>query len=247
MHQEQADASLALNGVVLQGRILDVSIASANPSKFINHNAIVADSASPEGESGDAQSPGETAKPSREDITRRTFAIWGIPDTVNDSRLRDVLEPYGPLKKLTLRPDHAGAIVEYKEVTDAGKAALALNGREFEGSTLTVGTIPELKKQRAFVRKQKGFESTSKQKKEEATGANPAAKPGPKLFAPSSVARKGRIATGRKPAFAPRVPESAQSDVQMQDADGASSSADKSAPGKKSNADFRKLMLEGKK
>src|SRR5690606_443633 len=149
--------ALALNGVALKGRILDVSIASANPTKTVHLNVIVPDaSASPEGDNPD--SPGGATKPSKEDIARRTFAIWGIPDTVNDSRLRNVLEPYGPLKKLTLRPDHAGAIVEYEQISDSGKASLALSGREFEGSTLVVGTIPELKKQEPFVRKQKGFE-----------------------------------------------------------------------------------------
>ena len=73
-----------------------------------------------------------------------------IPDTVNDTRVRALTEPYGRLVKIVLRPDHQGAIVEYLDASDAGKASLGLEGYEIvPGRSIRVGTVPEMLKQSA--------------------------------------------------------------------------------------------------
>lgn len=241
---------MALNKVALKARILDVTIASANPGRFVHHNVIVRDTGAADTEMGDGDSEApEERSVSADEIRKKTFAIYPIPDTVNDARLRALLEPYGSLRKLTLRPDHAGAIVEYESVADAGKASLALSGHEFEGNRLTVGTVPELKQQAPFVRNDKGFESMSKKgkEKEQKAADTPQAS---KLFAPSSLIRRagrGPTTTRRpviglaKPALTSKPPSS-EKDVDM----GGTEPSDGNEAKGKSNNDFRKLLLGGK-
>ena len=92
--------------------------------------------------------------PSRSDIAARTLALLHIPDTVNEARVRALLEPYGPLKKLTMRLDHQGAIIEFADVATVGKAALGLEGAEIaEGRRITVGSVAELMKEKGEVRR----------------------------------------------------------------------------------------------
>lgn len=80
----------------------------------------------------------------------RTLGLMNVPDTVNDARVRALVEPYGKLVKIILRPDHQGAIVEYADVHTAGKASLELEGQEIApGRQLHVGTVPEMLKQSA--------------------------------------------------------------------------------------------------
>ena len=68
-----------------------------------------------------------------------------LPDTVNDSRIRALMEPFGPLSKIVLRPDHQGAIVEFMDTSSSGKAALEIEGYELLPNTrLHVGTVKEL-------------------------------------------------------------------------------------------------------
>lgn len=84
------------------------------------------------------------------DRAARTLGLMNVPDTVKDARIRTLVEPYGRLVKIVLRPDHQGAIVEFTEVHNAGKAALALEGQEIAaGRRLHVGTVPEMLKQPA--------------------------------------------------------------------------------------------------
>ena len=80
----------------------------------------------------------------------RTLGLMNIPDTVNDARIQALVEPFGKLVKISLRPDHQGAIVEFSDVHDAGKASLELEGKEVATNRkLHVGTVPEMLKQRA--------------------------------------------------------------------------------------------------
>lgn len=80
----------------------------------------------------------------------RTLGLMNIPDTVNDARIRALVEPYGKLIKIILRPDHQGAIVEFADVNDAGKASLELEGQEIAPDRkIHVGTVPEMLRQPA--------------------------------------------------------------------------------------------------
>ena len=82
--------------------------------------------------------------------------MLNVPDTVNDARIRLLTEPYGELVKILLRPDHQGAIVEYKDQASVGKASLGLEGHEIaQGRYLSVGTVQDLKQQKEEVRTDK--------------------------------------------------------------------------------------------
>lgn len=79
----------------------------------------------------------------------RTLALLDIPDTVNDARIRSVMEKYGPLRKIVLRPDHAGAIVEFENAADVGRAELGIAGFEIlPGQKLRVGSVAEMLRER---------------------------------------------------------------------------------------------------
>lgn len=93
----------------------------------------------------------------------RTLGLMNIPDTVNDARIRTLVEPYGKLIKIILRPDHQGAIVEFADVNDAGKASLELEGQEIAPDRkIHVGTVPEMLRQPA----EKKGDRTAKQKEQ---------------------------------------------------------------------------------
>lgn len=80
-----------------------------------------------------------------DDRSARTLGLMNIPDTVNDSRIRTVAEPYGPLVKIVLRPEREGAIVEFVDVTAAGKASLGLEGHEITpGRRIRVGSANDV-------------------------------------------------------------------------------------------------------
>ncbi|KAI2640032.1 putative pre-mRNA splicing factor [Xylaria nigripes] len=79
------------------------------------------------------------------EIQDRTLAIMNIPDTVKDARIRSLAEKYGSISKLVLRPDHAGAIIEFTEASMVGRAALGLEGLQITpDNKLRTGSVKEL-------------------------------------------------------------------------------------------------------
>lgn len=79
-----------------------------------------------------------------------------IPDTVNDARIRALAEPYGDLVMVKLRPSHQGAILEYRDQTSVGKAALGLEGHEIApGRLIITGTVQEMNHHKAEYRSDK--------------------------------------------------------------------------------------------
>lgn len=85
------------------------------------------------------------AQPAR--FNDRSIAILNLPDTVPDARIKPLVEAYG-FKKIRLEPQHGGAVIEFSTVEGAGKAEIALQGKEFEGRKLRIGTAQELNKQK---------------------------------------------------------------------------------------------------
>ena len=60
------------------------------------------------------------------------------------------MEVYGPLTKVVLRPDHQGAIIEFRDVASTGRAALGVDGYEITpGRKLGVGSVGEMLHQKA--------------------------------------------------------------------------------------------------
>lgn len=80
-------------------------------------------------------------------IGSRSLAILNLPDTIPAVRIKPLVEPFG-FKKITLEPQHGGAIIEFHAVEGAGKAEIALQGRDFEGRKLRIGTVKDLKQQK---------------------------------------------------------------------------------------------------
>lgn len=133
----------------------DITKRQANPAKKSMLRSTVSPSPGPpstNGEMDHAASPSlsirDESKPSNPDIQARTIALLNVPDTVNDARIRALAENYGAIVKVVLRPDHQGAVIEYRDIASAGKAALGIDGHEItSGRKLGVGNVKEMLQQ----------------------------------------------------------------------------------------------------
>ncbi|OJJ48740.1 hypothetical protein ASPZODRAFT_1663690 [Penicilliopsis zonata CBS 506.65] len=150
--KEEATAALAMHKQEFRSRPLQVKLSAPLAAKRIATSIIsrVEPSESPPVElNGTRTSSAEPVAPTGERAAR-TLGLMNIPDTVNDARIRTLVEPFGKLVKVILRPDHQGAIVEFADVHNAGKASLGLEGHEIApGRPIHVGTVPEMLKQSA--------------------------------------------------------------------------------------------------
>ncbi len=175
-----------MNHTKLKGRDINVTLSTTNPAKRQATNIISSIERSstsalpdPQPNSDAATSPEiciptttATNKPSAKEIQSRTLALLNIPDTINDARIRALVEPYGPLVKIVLRPDHRGAIIEFKDVKDAGKAALGLDGHEIApGRRIGTGTVAEMLRQAAEVKVDRIVAGGGKGRQEKEEGA----------------------------------------------------------------------------
>ncbi|KAL9004937.1 MAG: hypothetical protein Q9188_002256 [Gyalolechia gomerana] len=252
--KEEANAALDLNNTKLKSRIMTVMLASKTPANrrattIIQSGPRSSTSPSPDIKTAnDAQSAGaspalsanDDSKPTSAEIQARTVSLLNVPDTVNDARIRALAEPYGPLVKVVLRPDHQGAILEFKDVADAGKAALGIDGYEIApGRSLGVGTTREMLNQRAEKRSDKLGSNAGKRKETSA------------LLQSNMAIRRPAQARGRRGGLGVKRggtalaggarPESSNQDA-MNSAVNDTSSAREA--GGKSNADF-KAMISG--
>lgn len=148
--KEDAQAAAAeMDGKEFEGLKLHVEIAKPRGEAKPKFKAEIHNTASPEARE---PTPGqaEVLKEGSKEVAlvpaaERSMGILDIPDTVNDTRIKALVEPYN-FKKITLVPQHSGAIVEFHDVADMGKASLALDGYEVDGKKIRMGTIVELKK-----------------------------------------------------------------------------------------------------
>ena len=163
-HQDEAEAALEMNLTTLGNRVLNVSISTNDKSKR-KQNRIITSTATSQrgttsppppmnGETHSIASPtpatNSTGQSKFAEIQSRTLALLNIPDTVNDARIRALTEPYGELIKVSLRPNHQGAIIEYKSEASVGRASLALEGHEIAPDRkIRIGTSSELNQQKA--------------------------------------------------------------------------------------------------
>ncbi|KAI0880683.1 uncharacterized protein GGS22DRAFT_81923 [Annulohypoxylon maeteangense] len=162
--KEEAEKALQLDKTKFKSQILSVELSketnfkpfatnrgdriSASPAPSGNSDIVMAD--------GSSESNGNGPKPDRKEIQQRTIAIWNVPDTVNDARVRAVVKNHGEIVKLVLRPDHQGAIIEFKDAAMAGRAALGLEGYEIvSGRRIHTGSVDELFKQTSEKRQDK--------------------------------------------------------------------------------------------
>ncbi|CAB52740.1 RNA-binding protein Prp24 [Schizosaccharomyces pombe] len=85
-----------------------------------------------------------TPKKSFEQIKSKSLGVTNVDGTVNEARLRSLFESYGKLYRVVLHPEHEGAVVEFLDIHDAGKASLALEGHEIGGRLLHITTVNEM-------------------------------------------------------------------------------------------------------
>jgi RNA recognition motif-containing protein len=158
---DQATAAcVATNDQMFKSRKLHVEISSKVSNKRQAHLIVNRVERPRSPSTGEAASPSATSITSSNavetsgDRGSRTFALMNVPDTVNDSRIKELAEKHGgPLIKVALRPDHQGAIIEYANERDAGKAQLQLDGYEITpGRRLRVGPVGQMFKEKAEVR-----------------------------------------------------------------------------------------------
>ncbi|KAI9849970.1 MAG: Splicing factor [Thelocarpon superellum] len=150
--KDEATAALDMHLTKFKSRVVNVEMSVTNPAKRTTTSIIKPrTSASPvPDEVGKTDRKEAEIHPSRESIQARTITLLNIPDTINDARIRTLMEPYGAVTKITLRHDHRGAIVEFADASDAGKASLAVDGHEIApGRTISVGTVRDMLSQKA--------------------------------------------------------------------------------------------------
>jgi RNA recognition motif-containing protein len=148
--KEDADSAVAeMNGKNFWGLDLHVEIASDRADGKPKIKSTLENTAGADGHDAtpdQGETGGEAAnKPAGTVI--RSIAILNLPDTVSDARLGPLVEPFG-FKKINLQPQHGGAIIEFTTVEGAGKAEIALQGVDFEGRKLRIGTVKELRLQK---------------------------------------------------------------------------------------------------
>ena len=167
--KEQAQAAIsALDKLAYRNRVLTVELSKPKNFKVTAtsrgaEGSSVSPSPAPSGEhdvegdepmdSSTSPRPAQSRQPGAAEISARTVAVIGIPDTMNDARVGGVLEPFGKIVKLVLHPKHGGAVVEFADSTTAGKAALAIEGVEIApGKKLRVCPVAELFKEKGETR-----------------------------------------------------------------------------------------------
>lgn len=217
---------------------------SASPDPPTNGSSTVASNAA-------RSTNAASNKPAISDIQSRTLALIDIPDTVNDSRIRALVEPYGPLIKVLLRPDHRGAIVEFKDVQDAGKAALGLDGHEITpGRKIEIGTVAAMLKQTPETRTDRivtGSGKVPKEKgKDESAGKTSMLQPNLPVRRPNQLGprRGGRgglgLRRGGLGSSGTRAHDGGGEEAKAAETDGKAEDQGKA----KSNADFKAMFLK---
>lgn len=148
--KESANAAVAeMHGKSFWGLNMNVEIASDRGDTKPKIKSTLENADSPDTHDatpGKKEAQSDAASKSAS-FTERSIAILNLPDTVPDVRIKPLVEPYG-FKKIKLEPQHGGAIIEFTTVEGAGKAGFALEGRDFEGRKLRIGTVQELNKQK---------------------------------------------------------------------------------------------------
>jgi RNA recognition motif-containing protein len=152
--KEEAEASLDLDKTKLKSKVMQVEVATGKNFKPTATSKGSSASPAPDADGDSVMSPSlepETAGvravngPTRDEIGKRTMTLMNVPDTINDTRIRALAEPFGSIVRVILRPDHQGAIVEYADIASAGRASLGLVNHEIvPGRKLRTGGMKDL-------------------------------------------------------------------------------------------------------
>lgn len=149
---EQAQAALAMNEQEFKNRKIKVHLASGEGPRTTK--SVGGRSISPSIQLDDGAyslAPVKTGRDisSIEERTQRTVAICDVPDIVNDSRIKSIAEKVGPVRRVVLKTNHQGALIEFENVPDAGRAMIELDGLEIDpGRRIRVTTEKEMFQQK---------------------------------------------------------------------------------------------------
>ncbi|KOS20750.1 putative RNA-binding protein [Escovopsis weberi] len=251
--EEAEESASELNNTKFLNQILHVEISKHSKVKPSAQNAVHAPSASPSqspaptggAEAMDIVADGRASNPTSAEIASRTIALLGLPDTVNDARVRSLVEPLGAIVKLVLQPSRGGAKIEFADSGTAGRASLQLDNLEFEGRKLRVGSLEELRHARAERTQDRIVYGAKAQKQND-----PAPKNAARSLLPQTTVRRpapGKPGPKRGLGFLPsRTTPKTQGDASNAGL-GGDEAADQKAEGskQKSNAQFRTLLLTG--
>lgn len=254
--KEEAKEALALDKTKFKSQILTVELStqsSYKPTATTIGSKASSSSPAPDGE-GDLRmsnspapnSPASSTQaehdPSKAEIAARTIAVMNIPDTINDARIRALAEPYGTIVKLTLRPDHQGAIIEYSDVTAAGRSSLGLENHEIvPGRRLRTGGLKDLFQQKGEIRTDRIQVGTGAKKPPPVTGPGfmqptvPVRRPGPGV--------RGGLGTKRGLGYSSALAKKALGREDLGNGTATDENEKKVQP--KGNADFKAMFLKG--
>lgn len=229
---EQASAALAANNKPFKDRILHVELSSAkgraaplDRARKEDVNIKHASSASPEAErrasdvSLTNSQPGGAQDEAWKTVRERKIALFNLPDTVNDARVRTAMEAYGPLVKIQMRRQDNGAIVEFANVQDAFNVRQGVDCSSL-GPEVTTGDVGEL------------LHKVKKRQAAEESGKAP--------FASSVVSRPAQRG-GRRGGLGFK-----RGGYQAVGGKGNGNATEEEGSAKKSNADFRNIFAKGK-
>lgn len=253
--KEQAETALAeLDKSKFMRNILNVEKSQPvnyKPTARTGTSASPAPSSVKDEEGDEAMPDHETSElksTSENDLALRTFALLGLPDTVNDARVRALVEPHGHVTKLTLRPDHGGAILEFADAGTAGKVQLGLESAEFDGRKLKTGSVRDLFKEKSETRIDRiDIKPTSNAKASKASKATAMMPPPSTMIRrPALGGKSGAGGQRRGLGFTGAINKASKPAGEERSSSTMENGTDAvvtPAPAKKSNNDFRAMLL----
>ncbi|RMZ81307.1 hypothetical protein DV737_g2597, partial [Chaetothyriales sp. CBS 132003] len=138
---DSAQSALCMDSTDFHGRKIKVNLADDQSHPQSRRSLARSSSPNPKFDRDTASSPANNVEMRRQ----RTIVLADVPDTVNESRIRAVADKFGPVVKVMLRTNHQGALVEFENAADAGKASLGLDGFEINpGRKVRVTTEKEM-------------------------------------------------------------------------------------------------------
>ena len=238
---DEAQAALAMDSHKIKDREIRVEIAQENQKRSTRHaSSTPADAKG--GKAHRSASPSTTIVAS-EPRSERTVFLTQVPDTVNEARLRNTAAKYGEVVKCILKTNHQGALIEFSTIKQAGEASLGLDGYEIAPDRkFKVVSEEEMHAQKAE-KKIEGFAARPKAK----TSAAPPLASGivKRPTQPGNRARKGGN-LGQRSALL-RSAEVSHKPEKEPEPQTNGASEEEAGAAKKSNADFRALVIGGNK
>lgn len=244
---EEASKALEANNKPFHDRVLHVEMSGAKAEGrattavdrarktdvFIKHAASPEPEAAANGRRGSDVSMASVSQPPADQEAYRTarerkIAIFNLPDTVNDARIRAAMEAYGPIVKMQLRRTDKGAIVEFSNVKDAFNVRQGVDCSAL-GPEVKTGDVADL------------LNKVKKRQAQDAPGGAPGV-----AMRPAVLSRPGQARGGRRGGLGFKRGGGFGGTRVNEEEGNAEQAAPNGSGGAKSNADFRAIFEAGK-